>query len=83
MSLGLNLPDIAMVGPENFPLPTHLARKLREVSETVHHGRGFAVLRGLQPQDRPDEDNVIAFCGIGSYIGRDRAANENGIAMDK
>lgn len=78
----LEYPDIAMVCPETFPLPDGTSEKLRGVSADVHSGRGFAVLRGLRPEGHSDEDNVIAFCGIGSYIGRNRAANESGIAMD-
>lgn len=78
----LGLPGIAMICPENFPLPTDLGWKLRELSITIHSGRGFVVLRGLNPQERSEEDNIIAFCGISSYIGRNRYANENGMAMD-
>lgn len=77
----LNLRDVAMASPETFPLPYALAEKLRGVSDTVHNGRGFAVLRGLAV-DGSDEDSVIAHVGIGSYIGRDRCTNSNGMAMD-
>ncbi|KAH6709011.1 hypothetical protein BKA61DRAFT_677915 [Leptodontidium sp. MPI-SDFR-AT-0119] len=72
-NIALGLPDIAMICPENFPLPTDLAWKLRELSITIHSGRGFIVLRGLNPQRCSEEDNVIAFCGISRYIGRHRA----------
>ena len=70
-----------MANPESFPLPHALAQKLRGVSNTLHNGRGFAVIRGLAVNGRSDEDNVIAHVGIGSYIGRDRATNSNGMAM--
>ncbi|KND87487.1 hypothetical protein TOPH_07897 [Tolypocladium ophioglossoides CBS 100239] len=78
----LRLPDIALVCPENFPLPAELGKKLRDVSTTLHNGRGFVVLRGLSLESHPEEDAVIAFCGISSYIGRERCTNDNGIAMD-
>src|SRR3569833_223289 len=80
-TLALSLPDIASICPDNFHLPTELATKLRGLSRTVHNGRGFAVLRGLDPQGRADEDNVIAFAGIGSYIGLNRYASSDGKAM--
>ncbi|KAH7008854.1 hypothetical protein EDB80DRAFT_683835 [Ilyonectria destructans] len=78
----LKLENIALIDPVNFPLPLGLANKLRSISSTIHSGRGFAVLRGLKLDDRPDEDRVIAFCGVSSYIGKDRCTNDNGVAMD-
>lgn len=72
-----------MISPDNFPLPDKLASKLRAASATLHDGRGFAVLRGLKPDKLSNEDSAIAFCGIGSYIGINRAASENGIGMCK
>ncbi|KAL6401881.1 Taurine catabolism dioxygenase TauD/TfdA [Ilyonectria robusta] len=77
----LELENIALIDPVNFPLPLGLANKLRSISSTIHSGRGFAVLRGLKLDDRPDEDCVIAFCGVSSYIGKDRCTNDNGVAM--
>ncbi len=80
-SPALNLRDIAMICPENFSLPGDLAKRLRRLSSTIHNGRGFVVLRGLTPEEHSDEENVIAFCGIGCYIGRSRYANAYGMAM--
>lgn len=77
----LELENIALIDPVNFPLPLGLANKLRSISSTIHSGRGFAVLRGLKLDDRPGEDCVIAFCGVSSYIGKDRCTNDNGVAM--
>jgi hypothetical protein len=81
--VALKLSDIALISPDNFPLPATLAQKLRDVSNTVHNGRGFVVLRGLSARGYSDEDNVTAFAGIGSHIGRDRYTNMNGMAMGK
>ncbi len=66
---------MAAVSPDNFPLLTGLAEKLRRLCSTLHDGRGFAV---ISRQGQSDEDNVIAFCGIGSYVDRTRCANEDG-----
>lgn len=39
----------------------------------VYHGRGFVVLRGLKPSSYTDEDNVIIYLGVTSYIASERA----------
>lgn len=75
----LTLPHLS---PETFPLPEELERRLRGISDEVHHGRGFSVLRGLDPaQFVDDEEKVIAFCGLSSYIGSERGTNANGLTM--
>jgi hypothetical protein len=38
----------------------------------VHTGRGFFVLRGLQPTQFTREDNVILYLGISSYVAEQR-----------
>lgn len=58
---------------EHFPLPQDVADKFRDVSDTVHNGRGFVVLRGLDPQKYTAEDNVLIYGGITSYVGTDRS----------
>ncbi|KAK4201658.1 hypothetical protein QBC40DRAFT_277680 [Triangularia verruculosa] len=80
----LNLENIALVSRENFRLPSPLAKKLRDISDEVHNGRGFVVIRGLKAKQCTcsDEDGVIAFLGVMSYIGDVRCANSNGMAMD-
>lgn len=58
---------------EHFPLPQDVADKFRDLSDTVHNGRGFVVLRGLDPQKYTAEDNVLIYGGITSYISTDRS----------
>ncbi|KAK8016863.1 hypothetical protein PG993_015052 [Apiospora rasikravindrae] len=64
--LGLN-----ELSPGTFPLP-NLGYKLREVSKTIHEGRGAAIIKGLCPSDYTMEDNIIMFAGLSSYVGDQR-----------
>lgn len=52
---------------ENFPLPA-LAERLAQVSRDIHSGRGFALVRGLDPKKYPVEDLTLLFLGIQSHI---------------
>jgi hypothetical protein len=72
---------LPLICPESFPLPQHMVRILRQASAEVHHGRGFVVIRGLHREMRSNEDTVILFCGLGSYIGVVRATGPNGMSM--
>ena len=58
--------------PENFPLSKSLGERLRGVSESLHNGRGFAVLRGLDPARYSDRENVALFVGLSGYVGDKR-----------
>jgi len=59
--------DGNLVNQENFPLPT-LGAKLRALSLDIHSGRGFHVIRGLNPDDYSVEDLTIIWLGVQSYI---------------
>ncbi|KAL2267138.1 hypothetical protein VTJ83DRAFT_4415 [Remersonia thermophila] len=63
------------VNPDTFPLPT-LKQKLTEVSETIHDGRGFVVLRGLQPEKYSNLDNILLYLGVTSYIAGTRGMQD-------
>ncbi|KXX76429.1 hypothetical protein MMYC01_200183 [Madurella mycetomatis] len=63
------------VSPDNFPLPT-LGPKLLRVALDIHCGKGFAVVRGLKPDEYSPEDNVLIFLGISSYIGAKRGRQD-------
>jgi hypothetical protein len=58
-----------------FPLPALQAR-LAEASLDVHQGRGFAIVRGLDPRKYADEDNVTIFLAIASHIGEQRGLQD-------
>ncbi|RYP14359.1 hypothetical protein DL765_006404 [Monosporascus sp. GIB2] len=55
------------ITPETFPLPT-LRGELRRLSDELHRGHGFFVLRGLRVDEHSREDNVIAYVGISSHV---------------
>ena len=63
------------VSSANFPLPT-LAEKLLRTTFDIHRGKGFAVIRGLNPAEFSPEDNAIVFLGISSYIGSKRGRQD-------
>lgn len=63
-SLGL---DGEEVSQDTFPLP-HLQHVLRELSEDLHSGKGFFVLRGLGETARSNEDNFLVYLGVSRYI---------------
>jgi hypothetical protein len=70
VGLGVGIDKICR---DNFPLPQELAAKLKSVSKAVHNGRGFVVLRGLNPLKYISKDNVIIYGGVTSYVAEERA----------
>jgi hypothetical protein len=64
---GLNLKPGAL-SPETFPLPEELAKRLRTLTHGCYEGRGFAILRGLDPAAHSDEENVLIFGGVSSHV---------------
>ncbi|KAL9088572.1 MAG: hypothetical protein Q9165_006092 [Trypethelium subeluteriae] len=77
-SLGLAIPRVS---PKNFPLSETLVARLRSVSKMVHDGVGFAIVRGINPENYNDEDNVIIFNGLSSHVGSLRSTNQKGVSM--
>lgn len=67
---GMNISP-ASVTKETFPLP-NLSTRLEDLAQNLHKGSGFAVLRGLSTQDFSDEDNLLIYLGISSWIGSQR-----------
>lgn len=63
------------VSRDNFPLP-NLSRRLRSSSETLHMGRGFVVIRGLEASRYTVEDSVTVFLGVASYIAEKRGRQD-------
>lgn len=54
-----------------------LGEKLEDVSKELHFGRGFAILRGLEPKQYTSLDNVIIYTGVTSYIAETRGCQDN------
>ncbi|KAK3935863.1 hypothetical protein QBC46DRAFT_322591 [Diplogelasinospora grovesii] len=63
------------VSRDKFPLPK-LQERLREACLNVHHGQGFAIVRGLDPDTYSVEDNLSLYLGIASYIGDKRGMQD-------
>jgi hypothetical protein len=71
---GYTSPD--QVTRETFPLPK-LGERLDDLSEGLHTGQGFYVLRGLDPTRYSALDNVLIYVGITSYIGSIRGCQDS------
>lgn len=71
--------DAQSVSQETFPLP-NLGPRLQEIAKTLHSGRGFAVLRGLELAKTP-EDNMIIYLGVSTYVGSQRGMCEDGVVL--
>ncbi|KAE8391483.1 hypothetical protein ETB97_006777 [Aspergillus alliaceus] len=75
--------SLGNINAETFPLP-NLGPTLRSLSNEIHNGRGFFVLRGLDIDRYSREDNIIIYAGVSSHIGsirgrqEDRRFNANG-----
>ncbi|GAB1319225.1 TauD/TfdA-like domain-containing protein [Madurella fahalii] len=63
------------VSPTTFPLPV-LGSRLVQASEIIHDGRGFVVLRGLQPDKYSNFDNILLYLGVTSYIAEKRGMQD-------
>lgn len=71
----LNKP-LGFVSKDTFPLPkAHKA--LREISNEIHNGRGFKVLRGLPVTKHSREDNIIIYAGVSSHIAPIRGRQDH------
>lgn len=55
------------ISTDTFPLPI-LHSELRRLSNELHNGHGFFVIRGLQVDKYSREDNLIIYAGISVHI---------------
>lgn len=56
-----------MICRENFPLPM-LGQKLVGIQLDIYQGKGFGLIRGLDPGDHSTVDLTMIYLGIQSYI---------------
>jgi hypothetical protein len=68
---------VAQVSPENFPLAS-FASLLEDVRRELGGGRGMVRLRGFPLDELSREEAVMAYLGIGSYIGSIEPQNRHG-----
>lgn len=73
-SRGIDLENIAC---DNFPLPT-LGPVLSGLRAELTHGRGFCLLRGLDPERYGEPALATMFFGLGAHIGHARSQNAAG-----
>ncbi|KAI0101662.1 hypothetical protein GGR51DRAFT_550964 [Nemania sp. FL0031] len=59
--------DGNLVNKDNFRLPT-LGPKLQDLANDIYDGKGFHVVRGLDPNDYSVEDLAIIQLGVQAYI---------------
>ncbi|KAI1322384.1 TfdA family taurine catabolism dioxygenase TauD [Xylariaceae sp. FL0255] len=72
-SLGLSL---AHISADTFPLPT-LHSELRRLSNELHSGHGFFVIRGVKVDEHSREENVIIYLGISAHIAAQRGRQDH------
>ncbi len=70
--------DIAVLKPQDFPLPTLGAKLRSRVDDEVLNGRGFLLLRGLPVERWSIRDSATAFFGLGAHLGSARSQNGKG-----
>ncbi|KAF1986479.1 Clavaminate synthase-like protein [Aulographum hederae CBS 113979] len=68
--------DPGQVSRLTFPLPK-LGNRLKAVSIELHKGRGFSVLRGLEPRKYSAFDNVLIYLGVTSYVAEKRGCQDS------
>ena len=78
--------DGTLVSRNNFPLP-NVGPKLAAVSRDLHEGRGFAVIRGLDPTKYSVEDLTVMHLGIQTHVAnrcgrQDRKGNMLGMFLE-
>lgn len=61
---------------ETFPLKA-LHIQLRDISQELHNGHGFKVVRGIPVEKYTREENVIIYAGISSHIATIRGRQDH------
>jgi hypothetical protein len=61
-------PDFPGITAERFALPT-LGRRLARLKDSLRFGRGFALLRGIDPGRWPLDDLARVYAGLGAHLG--------------
>ena len=59
----------------SFPLPT-LGPILSKLAKQIHDGKGFFIVRGLNPDNYSRDTNAVMYVGISSYIGETRGRQD-------
>ena len=70
--------DLATLRRQDFPLPLLASRLGQILRREVLDGRGFAVIRGLDPACLDRRQRAAAFLGLGAHLGNARPQNAKG-----
>ncbi len=70
--------DLAAVTAADLPLPDFGPQLAALCREQVLEGRGFLVIRGLDPHRLSRRENAAAFLGVGAHLGAFRPQNAAG-----
>lgn len=60
--------ELIQISKEDFQLPQFSA-KMAEIKATLVNGIGFFLVKGLPVQDWSREKQIVAYMGLGSYLG--------------
>ncbi|KAK6952849.1 hypothetical protein Daesc_005143 [Daldinia eschscholtzii] len=71
----LNLP-LGYVNRETFPLPK-LHSELRKLSDELHNGHGFFVIRGVPVDKYSREENIVIYAGLSAHIAPKRGRQDS------
>jgi hypothetical protein len=69
--------DLVSITAADFPLP-RFGPVLQQIGREIKHGRGFALIRGLQTMDLDIREKAYAFCGVGAHFGEAVSQNAKG-----
>lgn len=69
--------DLVTMTAADFPLP-RFGGMLRQIGNEIQHGRGFALIRGLDTLDLSMKEKAYAFCGVGAHFGEAVSQNAKG-----
>ncbi|KAH6964514.1 hypothetical protein DER45DRAFT_152193 [Fusarium avenaceum] len=72
---GLGLP-LGHISAETFPLP-NLHPELRKLSDELHKGHGFFVIRGVDVDRYTREENIIIYVGVSAHIAGKRGRQDS------
>ena len=69
--------DLVTMTAADFPLP-RFGGTLRQIGDEIQHGRGFALIRGLDTLDLSMQEKAYAFRGVGAHFGEAVSQNAKG-----
>ncbi|MGD0191231.1 MAG: TauD/TfdA family dioxygenase [Rhizomicrobium sp.] len=70
--------NLGALTARDFPIPGLAPRLERILHDDVLEGRGFAVIRGLDPSRLSRAESAAAFMGLGAHLGAARPQNAKG-----